>query len=183
MESYIMISELNDFVFCPRSIYFHKLYRKYKQDMYHEKAQKEGKIAHENIDQKKYSTAKKWLQGIEIYSSKFKVCGKIDLFNQETGELIERKNKIIKVYDGYKYQLYAQYFCLQEMGYEVKKLSFYSLKDNKKHPLELPSYIEETKLSDVIYKFQHYRLDEPHHLNPNKCEKCIYRELCDLYQH
>lgn len=35
-------------------------------------------------------------------------------------------------------QLYAQYFSMIEMGYEVKKLKFYSMEDNKMYPIKLP---------------------------------------------
>ena len=38
-----------------------------------------------------------------------------------------------------KYQLYAQYFCLTEMGYEVEKLKLYSLDDNKVYEIPLPN--------------------------------------------
>ena len=38
-----------------------------------------------------------------------------------------------------KYQLYAQYFCLREMGYEVEKLKLYSLDDNKVYEIPLPN--------------------------------------------
>lgn len=39
MESYIQISKLNDFVFCPMSLYFHSFYENYNQKTYHQKAQ------------------------------------------------------------------------------------------------------------------------------------------------
>jgi len=54
MESYIQISFLNDFIFCPRSIYFHQIYKNFDTSMYHENIQIEGKIANKSIDQKKY---------------------------------------------------------------------------------------------------------------------------------
>ena len=50
-----------------------------------------------------------------------------------------KKKKIINVYDGYIFQLYAQYFCLLEMGYEVYKIKLYSYDDNKSYKIALPS--------------------------------------------
>lgn len=35
MEPYIPISFLNDFIFCPRSIYFHQLYGRSSESLYH----------------------------------------------------------------------------------------------------------------------------------------------------
>ena len=115
MESYIRISTLNDFVFCPKSIYFHELYDRYDEKVFQDKVQHDGKLAHETIDEKRYSTAKKYIQSMSVYSEKYKLCGKIDIFNTETKNLVERKNKVEKIYDGYKYQLYAQYYCMLEM--------------------------------------------------------------------
>jgi CRISPR-associated protein Cas4 len=115
-ENYIQISKLNDFIFCPRSIYFHGIYEDKKESNYHRTPQINGKIKHEAIDYGRYSTAKNILQGIEIYSEKFGLIGKIDVYDNRKKELIERKAKIKKIYQGYLYQVYAQYFCLVEMG-------------------------------------------------------------------
>lgn len=139
MHSYIRISTLNDFVFCPKSIYFHDLYQKYNRSTYQDTPQIEGTLAHEAIDLKKYSTAKKYIQSMAIYSHTYKIAGKIDIYNKETKTLVERKRKIKKVYDGHRYQLYAQYFCLIEMGYDVQNLQIYSLIDNISYPIPLPS--------------------------------------------
>lgn len=181
MESYIPISTINDFVFCPRSIYFNKLYQRYNESMYHETAQKEGKIVHESIDQKKYSSEKKWITSLDVYSQKYGLCGKIDMLNTDTHTLIERKNKILKIYDGYKYQLWAQMFCLQEMGYTVEKLYLHSLSDNKRTEIEKPKWYELERFEKIIEKMHTYNIFDSFVPNPNKCDKCIYRELCDVY--
>lgn len=62
MEDYIQISLLNDFIFCPRSIYFHRLYEKYSAKNYKRKPQIVGTLKHENIDQQNYSSRKEILQ-------------------------------------------------------------------------------------------------------------------------
>ncbi|MFH1255472.1 MAG: type V CRISPR-associated protein Cas4, partial [bacterium] len=91
----------------------------------------------------------------------------------------ERKNKVVKIYDGYKYQLYAQSFCLQEMGYEVERMFIYSMSDNKKYEVELPSAAEIKKFKKVINEMknfspENYKLKK----NPEKCSRCIYCHLC-----
>jgi len=37
-----------------------------------------------------------------------------------------------RIYDGYIFQLYAQFFCLQDMGYTVKKLSVYEIDNSER---------------------------------------------------
>jgi len=180
METYIQISKINDFIFCPKSIYLHGIYENFNTKVYYQSPQTKGKIKHENIDQQKYSTAKKYLQGLEIYSEKYNLAGKIDIYDLENKILIERKNKIKKIYDGYRYQLYAQHFCLKEMGYEVKQLFLHSLSDNKRYQIDLPRDREKTDFENIIEKINDFNLLKNNFTeNPAKCEQCIYRELCN----
>jgi len=122
MEPYITLSFLNDFIFCPRSIYFHQLYGSFDQALYKQTPQYKGEAAHTSIEEKTYSTQKNVLQGIEIYSEKYNLCGKIDVFDIKTGKLTERKRDVKTIYDGYVFQVYAQCHALREMGYEVKEI-------------------------------------------------------------
>lgn len=180
MEPYIQISKINDFIFCPKSLYLHSIYDCFTFKIYHRSAQIKGKIKHENIDTQKYSTAKKYLQGLEIYSEKYTLAGKIDVYDKEKKILIERKNKIKKIYDGYRYQLYAQYFCMIEMGYEVENLFLHSLSDNKRYEVGLPNDQEVGEFEKVIKQIKNFDLTkDSFDRNPAKCAQCVYRELCD----
>lgn len=181
MENNIIISNLNDFIFCPRSIYFHNLYYQSDEHLYHSSFQENGKFVHKNIDQNKYSSKKSFLQGINIYSSELGVSGKIDLFDSENKILIERKNKINKIYEGYYLQVYAQYFCLKEMGYDIKQIKLYSISDNKSYFIEIPSENDKNKLKNIIQKINLFQLDNNFKQNINKCRMCIYKEICDIY--
>ncbi|MFH1030792.1 MAG: type V CRISPR-associated protein Cas4 [bacterium] len=179
MEDYIQISKINDFIFCPYSLYYHSIYENFSQKVYHESPQTKGKIKHECIDKGKYSTAKKFLQGMDVYSEKYGVCGKIDIYDKEEQSLIERKNKVVKIYDGYKYQLYAQYFCLLEMGYEIKKMFIHSLSDNKRYKIDLPTGEELEKFEKIISDMRSFKIEKDKiEKNGNKCAMCIYRQLC-----
>ena len=181
MEFYLKISFLNDFIFCPRSIYFHNLYGQRSRATYHSKAQINGLHAHKSIDHKHYSTAKTVLQSLEVYSQKYNICGKIDIFDTKTQTLTERKKKIKVLYDGYIFQVYAQYFCLTEMGFEIKKLKLYSMDDNKSYNIKLPSENQEklANFDKLIQDMQNFDLNDDFDPNPNKCRFCIYRHLCD----
>ena len=181
METYIPISFLNDFVFCPRSIYFHQLYARQERMTYQAKPQIEGRRAHEAIDEKRYSTRRTVLQGIPVYSERYKLHGKIDIFDEAEGLLTERKKRIKNVYDGYIFQLYAQFHCLTEMGYTVKKLRLYSVDTNKNYPIKLPEEDKamQNQFEELIQKINLYDLADPFRANPNKCARCIYSNFCD----
>ena len=181
MEEVILISYLNDFIYCPVSIYFHKLYGNLEKKLYQSEYQINGTNAHEAIDNKTYSTKKNILQSIDIYSDTYKIEGKIDTFNIDTGELVERKNKISLVYDGYIFQMYAQYYGLVEMGYNVKKLSLYSLSDNKKYNVKLPEDDKGMKLKfeKLINDMHNFKIENYKQGNIEKCKKCIYEPACD----
>ncbi len=171
---------MNDFIFCPMSLYFHSFYENYDQKMYHRKPQTIGKINHENIDGGKYSTAKKYLQGLPIYSSKYNLMGKIDIYDADKKYLIERKYKVKKIYDGYVLQIYAQFFCLEEMGYAVEKMFIHSLSDNKRYEIKKPSGKDEFEFGKIIQKMTHFDLlNFNRNANPNKCANCVYCELCN----
>lgn len=179
MESYIQISKINDFIFCPRSVYLHSIYEPFSQQIYHSACQTAGKIKHEAIDEGRYSNQKKYLLGKEVFSEKYNLCGKIDIYDAEEKALIERKNKIRNIYDGYKYQLYAQKLCLEEMGYKVDKLILHSLSDNRRYFLPLPNSEELSNFTDLLNKMQSAPAESFNILNnPAKCQRCIYKPLC-----
>lgn len=180
MEPYLIITALNDFVFCPRSIYFHNLYGRYNHRTYKQAPQIVGTIKHEAIEKGEYSSKKRYVQGLEIYSEKYRLCGKIDIYDTKTQTLIERKTKIKTIYDGYKYQVWAQYFCLQEMGYSVQKIKFHSLLDNKNYFLNPPNPEEVQVFEDFVQQVRLFDMhDSGFAQNPEKCANCIYSELCD----
>ncbi len=178
MEEYIQISKLNDFIFCPYSVYLHSVYEKFSQKIYHSAFQTVGKICHQNIEQGRYTTSKWILQGINIYSEKCGLIGKVDIFDVRNGSLVERKYKVKKLFDGYKYQLYAQLFCLEEMGYKVRALNIHSLSDNKRYKIPLPSKEEVVRFETLIDKIRNYQLTGKIKKNLNKCGYCIYKPLC-----
>ena len=184
MESYLMISFLNDFIFCPRSIYFHQLYGNMSTKVYHTNIQTKGLTAHKTVDSQSYSTAKTILQGIEVYSDTYRLCGKIDTFDIKKKLLVERKKKIKVIYDGYIFQLFAQYFCLKDMGYQVDKLKLYSMDDNKSYEVNLPEHDQSMylKFKKLLTAIGEFKLTHSMSVNPNKCRSCIYNNLCDLAQ-
>lgn|SRR5690606_20196747 len=182
MESYITLSYLNDFIFCPRSIYFHQLYGSFHHTVYKQAPQYKGTAAHTTVDEQTYSTSAHVLMGVDVFSEKYNICGKIDVFDSKKGRLTERKRKIKTIYDGYVFQVYAQYFGLQDAGYDVREIVIHDLVHNKNYPIPLPEddAVMFTKFEQLIIDLNTFDLETtPFQANKQKCENCIYNLLCD----
>lgn len=178
-EEYISISTLNDFIFCPYSIYLHNVYMESDEGLYHATPQTQGKIAHETIDEKKSSTSKDVLLALPVFSERYGLMGKIDVFKIKEKILIERKYQLKQIYQGQIYQLWAQMLCLQEMGYEVERLAFYEISTNKTIPVNYPSAEDIQAFEQFLLSFRNYDPTQPFQTNLNKCQHCIYCSLCD----
>ena len=180
IDSTIIFSNINDFLFCPVSIYFHNLMGKADKMLTQSHYQINGTHAHQTIEDKRYSSRSSCLQGIDVYCEEYGITGKIDIFDVDTGILTERKKKISQVYEGQIFQTYAQYFALTEMGYVVKRIRLYSMDNNKNHEVKLPMEDPDMKI-----KFEN-TLRAMHIFDPSnfkqtnvlKCSKCIYEPIC-----
>ena len=181
MEQPIALSTLNDFIFCPASIYFHGLYEDLSTALYQSASQLNGKAAHTAVDTGRYSTRKNILQGISVYSSTYNIYGKIDVFDADDGFLVERKKKIVTIYDGYVFQVYGQCFALRDMGYSVNRIRLHSMDDNRNYDIPLPENDPEmkAKFESLIIKMNHFELNDFTQSNPEKCNNCIYNPYCD----
>lgn len=179
MDDYILISNLNDFIFCPYSIYLHNVYMDADEGVYHASPQTRGKVAHESIDEKSYSNRKSDILSLPVYSDELGVMGKIDLYKANEKKLIERKYQLKQIFQGQIYQLWAQFFCLIEMGYDVQSIAFYEISTNKMHPLPIPTADDKLELIRFIERFRSFNPNEEMTPNPSKCLHCIYCNLCD----
>ncbi|MBP3688944.1 MAG: type V CRISPR-associated protein Cas4 [Bacteroidaceae bacterium] len=179
MEDYISISTLNDFVFCPYSIYLHNVYMETDESVYHATPQTRGRIAHQTVDEKRTSNRSDELQSLPVISHIYGLTGKIDIYRGREKRLIERKYQLRTIYQGQIYQLWAQYLCMIEMGYEVESIAFYEISSNKMIPVELPSGEKLSQFEQFIKSYRNYDPSEPIMTNKNKCLHCIYCCLCD----
>ena len=72
MDDLIPISFLNDFIFCPASIYFHQLYGAQEKLTYQRSVQINGTAAHRTVDSSTYTSRKNVLQlGRQIVTNNF----------------------------------------------------------------------------------------------------------------
>lgn len=178
-ESFINISMLNDFIFCPYSIYLHNVYENTDESLYHAVPQIRGRIVHETVDNKKASTHKDSIEAMTVYSEKYGIAGKIDVFKVKEHLLIERKYQLKRIFQGQLYQLWAQMLCLEEMGYCVEKLAFYETSTKKTIAVNKPTDEEMRSFEKFLVSFRSYDPLVPFYQNLNKCRHCIYCSLCD----
>lgn len=178
MFSEIPITTLNDFTFCPRSIYFHGVYSHFSEMHYKARPQKRGTFKHQASDDGTYSSRRKYLQGMEVSSSQYGLVGKIDIYDREEKVLIERKAKITTIYPGYILQLCGQIVCLEEMGFPVEKTLLHSLEDNKRYPYEIGEKDWEY-FFEVLENIREFSIESSQPIeNTKKCSMCIYKSLC-----
>lgn len=178
-EDYILLSTLNDFIFCPYSIYLHNIYMEADEGLYHATPQTQGRIAHDAVDHKRSSTRKLDLMSLPVCSDHLGIMGKIDIYKGGEHHLIERKYQLKQIFQGQIYQLWGECFCLREMGYTVDRVSFYEISTNKMMPQKLPEQKEWNELKAFVEKFKAFDPQQPIATNPNKCAHCIYCPLCE----
>lgn len=174
MYPYIPISTINDFLYCPKSLYLHSVYQSFETNTYHDTPQTIGTIAHENIENGTYTTATHILQGLSVVSTRLGIKGKIDLYDTKNHWLIERKYRVKHIYLGFKYQLYAQMYCLIETGYPVKKLFIQSLSDNKRYEIPLPTPEEKQAFEETILQMKSFTPEDVQNHTCPHCENHIY---------
>ena len=64
------------------------------------------------------------LQSLPVMSEEYGLMGKIDIYKGREQKLIERKYQLRNIYQGQIYQLWAQYLCMKEMGYDVRAIAY-----------------------------------------------------------
>lgn len=149
------------------------------EDLYLAVPQTRGRIAHESVDNKTASHRKDDLLSLPVYSVRYHLMGKVDVYRAKEKMLIERKYQLKQIFQGQIYQLWAQCFCLQEMGYEVEKMAFYETSTNKMIPVALPDDEGVNRFLSFLEAFRRFDPSLPVEINPNKCAHCIYCNLCD----
>lgn len=176
MEHLLAITVLNDFVFCPYSIYLHQIYGDSQEDVYHNIYQSRGKRLHQFLEKNPNgrSLINSW-----VSSETLGIYGRIDAYDEAEEELIEYKSTVAVAYKGYYYQIWAQLICLREQGISVKKLSFFDFKTNTKIPIPLPTPADLLDLKNHIERVRHFDFESNFKVNPNKCRQCIYNNLCE----
>lgn len=177
----IPFSLLNDFIFCPYSIYFHNIYKSYNNLLYTDILQIKGKNNHQTIEKKSYKK-KNWIENFPLSSERYLVYGFADLFNIKEKIIFERKLKIKNnLFLGQKMQLVAQYLCFKDIGISIKKIKVLSQNENKIYTINIPNQKDIDQLKKLVEKIINFNLDSSLAINKNKCKNCIYKNWCYKY--
>ena len=179
METFLPITYLNDFVFCPYSIYLHQVFDCNEDIVYTALPQQKGKFSHKHVDVGDSVCKQQIVKGVYVISNRLGVYGKIDTYYPKRFKLIESKYLVRKLYKGFLYQLWAQFFAMEEMGYTVKEVSLFSIKDKQSYKLKLPGVNEYKELRGHIKKIARFDFEQEMKTNISKCKHCIYAALCD----
>lgn len=177
MEQFIRISNINDFLFCPKSLYMSSIFEAFDTSLYKDQPQIVGMQLHAAIDERRYSTAKHILQGLSVASTEYGLLGKIDTYDAKKMMLVERKTRIKMLHEGYKMQLYAQYVCMKEMGYTVLYMCLHSLQDNKRYALLPPRDGELRRLREILGQMRMVTVAKLRAHSCKRCESHIYESL------
>ena len=113
----IPISLIGNYLYCPYSIYLHNVYMEMDDSVYKAEHLYKGSAVHRAVDEKRMDNRKEVLQAFPVFSERMGLVGKIDVFNVKTGELVERKTKVDRIYPRHIYQLWGQMLCLREILY------------------------------------------------------------------
>jgi CRISPR-associated exonuclease Cas4 len=94
---------------------------------------------------------------------------------------VERKKHVSRIYDGYVFQLYGQYYSMIDMGYAVDSLRIHSIDDNKNYNIDLPENDKDMKnrFEQLISDMRAFDMDKFVQENSQKCANCIYEDACD----
>jgi len=147
-------------------------------DVYYAIPQIIGKNAHKTVDEKK-ATQAYLIESLPIISHEMGLTGKIDVYNKNNATLIERKYNLKQIFQGQIYQLWAQFFCMTEMGYTINHLRFYEISTHKTTEIPIPTTADKAKFTLFLSNFRNYNPRKTFEPNPNKCLRCIYCNLCD----
>ena len=73
------------------------------EGMYHATPQIRGRMAHETVDKKTACNRKDCMLSFPVFSEKYKLMGKIDVYSSDKKLLIERKYQLKQIFQGHIY--------------------------------------------------------------------------------
>ena len=183
MEETIPITAINDFLFCPKSLYWGNIARRsLAKDSYQESAQKAGTLSHGNVDSGRYSTRKTVFSGFPVYCEKYGLMGVIDVYDSGSGTIIERKRTVRAVWEGFRMQVFAQALSLMESDFPVKRIKIHSLTDNRTYDVGLPARQDVDRLEEILGEMRSFSPWDEFDPDRKRCPRCPYRHLCDSFE-
>lgn len=172
-EDLIQVQEINQFVYCPRRLYYQKFLDTIGQNY----ELVEGKTQHD-----RKSTRGGWTNEIYLQSEKHGLHGKIDVL-EEDGTLtpVEQKRSESGTYfESDELQLAAYCMLLEDNIDKPVNIGYiYTRSNDRRHTVRISDW-HRNQVYEIVSVIQSMEFDNipPLTDNPNKCEKCSTREYC-----
>lgn len=172
----VNISDLNQFLYCPRRLYYLMFYQTQGLNFY----LADGRALHN-----RQSRRGGWYREVYLRSDDLHMHGKIDIVeNTDSGVVpIERKHGS-KYYENDLVQLAAYAMLLEDYLEERVPVGYlYLYETNTRHPIEITDLLRESVVG-TIETIRSMKIDEipAFSENPNKCRKCSAVTYCMPYE-
>lgn len=172
-SEYVQVSEINQFVYCPRRHYYIRFFDTIGVNY----ELTDGVVSHENK-----SRRGGWSEELYLESEKYRMHGKVDIVD-ENGTLtpIERKRSESGSYfESDELQLAAYCMLLEESVPGRVNIGYiYTESNRKRHRVRVEDW-HRKQVEQIVDLILNMSVDDPPPLtdNPNKCPKCSTREYC-----
>ncbi len=184
-EEIVLISSLNQYVFCPRRCYLINVEGVFLENLY----TLEGSQSHETADLPGLETRKnvRIVRALPLYADKLGVQGKADVIEfhlqpdgSERPYPIEYKRGRKKQWDNDDVQLCAQGLCLEEMTQrDVPEGAIFHVKSKRRRVVPFTESLR-NQTFEIIKKVRALAMSEriPSPVNHPKCEGCSMKLIC-----
>jgi CRISPR-associated exonuclease Cas4 len=173
-DDYINVSDLNQFVYCPRRYWYLHFYD--TQGRNYERV--EGKTKHEN-----QSTRGDWFNEIYVESDDLGLKGKIDVIELDNDRVVPIERKRAESGDYYRSdELQLAGYCMlleAHLNGSIREGAIYLYETDQR--MHVPITEEHrAAVREHVDAMQRMSVDEipPLTDNPSKCEACSVREYC-----
>lgn len=183
VEDFLSISALQHYAYCPRQFALIHVEQVWEEN----RLTAEGRILHERVDSGVAEQRKgvRYERGVSLISHRYKLKGKMDLLEIETGDPsryfpVEYKRGKPKVQDWDRIQLCAQALCIEEMrDVQVSEGAIWYWQVRHRERVVLDEALREATVNTIEAALA--LLDSgktPPPVNDKRCKACSLVDLC-----
>jgi CRISPR-associated exonuclease Cas4 len=184
-EVIVQISALQHFAYCPRQFSLIHIEQVWEENQY----TAEGKLLHQRVDSGVFEQRKntQFQRDVSVHSFKYKLSGKIDLLEIQTGSSniytpVEYKRGRSKAENWDKVQLCAQALCLEEMtGEKVNEGKIWYWQTRRRIDVSIDQALrdETIQIIDKIQDYLKHGFTPLPTTNPKRCRDCSLINICE----
>ena len=171
-EEMVNVSDLNQYLYCPRRYWYLHFYDTQKENFY----KIDGKLKHENKAQRG-----SWTNEIYIESEKLGLKGKVDVLDEKSSATIPIERKRGENY-GYNDEIQLAGYCMllsKNTGEKIREGAIYLYETDQRIHIVITED-HKAEVFKIVTKITSMSPGEPPPFtnNPAKCEKCSTRKYC-----